>query len=304
MTWPSRLPITTFRKCFSWRSIDDVININSPSSHSQLHKQAMATAQTLYEATLQNNLQSRRQTHASLQEKLNNLVNDVRLYEKGQKLFPADIQSQLTKYLLKSLGTDICNEICLYVAQECNMSYTEAELSTEQRMKIIQEAESGYKQSLLALNKTLSGSSLEDFFAAVEEALSACSMILKKVDKKKDRTLILCHKHGLLDQLSNCTDPALVLHLAALVVFTVSTQTMLHASGRHVSAILSFLQPSLQTEESQLLTQYHDLVLKVLTVSKEEDGGEAQSVLQQLEDLTPQIKEIAVGFKRNATTAE
>lgn len=118
------------------------------------------------------------------------------------------------------------------------------------------------------------------------------------------RTLILCHKHGLLDQLSNCTDPALVLHLAALVVFTVSTQTMLHAPGRHVSAILSHLQPHLQLEESQLLTQYHDLVLKVLTVSKDEESGEAQEVLQELEALTPKVKEIAVGFKRNATAAE
>lgn len=279
------------------------ININFLLSnlHSQLSKQAMATAQTLYEATLTNNLQSRRQTHASLQEKLNNLANDVRLYEKGQKLFSADIQTQLTKYLLKSLGTDICNEISFYVAQECGLSYTQAELSADQRVKIIQEAEAGYKQPLLALNKTLSGASLEDFFAAVEEALNACSMILKKVDKKKDRTLILCHKHGLLDQLSNCTDPALVLHLVALVVFTVATQTMLHASGRHVSAILSFLQQYLQVEESQLLTQYHDLVLKVLTVSEDAaDNEQAQVVLQQLEELTPKVKEIAVGFKRNA----
>lgn len=58
-----------------------------------------------------------------------------------------------------------------------------------------------------------------------------------------------------------------------------------------------------------MLTQYHDLVLKVLTVSKvDEDGAavvteEAQAVLQQLEELTPKVKEIAVGFKRNAATA-
>lgn len=116
------------------------------------------------------------------------------------------------------------------------------------------------------------------------------------------RTLILCHKHGLLEQLTNCSDPALVLHLAALVIFTVSTQTMLHASGRHVSSVLSFLQPSLQAEESQLLTQYHDLVLKVLTVSKEE--GEAQPVLEELEALTPRVKEVATAFKRNAVAGD
>lgn len=85
---------------------------------------------------------------------------------------------------------------------------------------------------------------------------------------------------------------------------------MLHASGRHVSAILSFLQPYLQQEESQLLTQYHDLVLKVLTVSKgdneDEEGSlneEARAVLDQLEALTPKVKEIATGFKRNAAAA-
>lgn len=115
----------------------------------------------------------------------------------------------------------------------------------------------------------------------------------------------MCHKHGLLDQLSNCTDFALVLHLVALVVFTVATQNMLHASGRHVSAILSFLQTYLQQEESQLLTKYHDLVMKVLTVDEEgpADSEEAKAVIQELEALTPKVKEIAVGFKRNATAS-
>lgn len=109
----------------------------------------------------------------------------------------------------------------------------------------------------MALNKTLSSASVEEFLAAAETALQACSMILKKVDKKKDRTLILCHKHGLLDKLSNCSDPALVLHLTVLVVFTVSTQSIVHASGKHVSAILSFLQPSLSNEQSETLRHFH-----------------------------------------------
>lgn len=306
--------VTVINAPLEAEGLEDLAKQIAAHYYPALSKQAMATAQTLFEATQTNNLQSRRQTHAQLQEKLNNLYNDVRLYEKGLKLLPVDVQQQLTKYLLKSLGQDICNEMCLYVAQECSLSYTQTELTADQRMKIVQEAEVGYKQPLLAVIKTLSGASLEDFFSATEETLTACSMILKKVDKKKDRTLILCHKHGLLDQLANCTDPALVLHLAALVVFTVATQSMLHASGRHVSAVLAFLQTYLQTEESQLLTQYHDLVLKVLTVSKGEEEGEsettttvndeAQAVLQQLAELTPRVKEIAVGFKRNANATE
>lgn len=117
--------------------------------------------------------------------------------------------------------------------------------------------EQDYKTPLSNLNKSLNGTSIDEYLLASESALQACSMILKKVDKKKDRTLILCHKHGLLDQLANCNDAALILHLAVLVIFTVTAQNMLHASGKHVSTILSYLQPILNPEQSQTLKNYH-----------------------------------------------
>lgn len=44
-----------------------------------------------------------------------------------------------------------------------------------------------YKSALTALNKAVSGASVDDFLAAAENALESCEMILKKVDKKKDR---------------------------------------------------------------------------------------------------------------------
>lgn len=115
-----------------------------------------------------------------------------------------------------------------------------------------------YKAALGALNKTVaSGTSVDDFLGAAETALHACSMILKKIDKKKDRQLILCHKHGLLGKLTNCQDPALVLHLVVLVVFTVSMQSIVHASGKHVAALLSFLLPVLSDEQSTTLRRFH-----------------------------------------------
>ncbi|GAB0094997.1 E3 UFM1-protein ligase 1 homolog [Sergentomyia squamirostris] len=270
----------------------------------QFTKQALQTAQQVYEASLQNSTQNRRQTHAALQEKLNNLLGDVRLYEKGLKLFSADVQQQLVKYLLKTLGTDIANELFYYVATETGLNCSTAALTAEQRNSIIQECGQEYKSALMTLNKTLSsGQSIDDFLTASENTLQECSMILKKIDKKKDRSLILAHKHGLLDQLVNCKDPALVLHLVCLVIFTISTQCMLHASGRHVAAILAFLKSHLQPDHAQLLTQYHDLVLKVLTVADdaEETKGE---VLRQLDDLTPRVKEVASSFKKVTSSNE
>lgn len=173
-----------------------------------LTKSSLEIAHQLYEVSLQNTTQNQRQTHAALQTKLNELLVNVRLYEKGLRLLPADLQPQLVKYLLKSHGTDICNDIFLYVATECNLNYTDANLKPEQRAKIAQdcgkfylsvksyllterENESilgaEYKSALVALNKSVAGTSVDEFLEAAENALEACGMILKKIDKKKDR---------------------------------------------------------------------------------------------------------------------
>uniref|UniRef100_A0A182PCX5 E3 UFM1-protein ligase 1 homolog n=1 Tax=Anopheles epiroticus TaxID=199890 RepID=A0A182PCX5_9DIPT len=272
-----------------------------------LSKQALAKAHEMYEQTLQKSNQNRRQTHASIQEKLNTFYNDIRLYEKGLKLFPSDVQGQLLKYLLKTIGTDVCNELCLYVASECNLNTNfNGPLTAEQRTKIANESGPEYRASLQTLCKALTASeSVEDFLDKTEKTMQACSMMLKKIDKKKDRNLILCHKHGLLEQLTNCTDPALVLHLAALIIFTISTQTMLHASGRHVSAILSFLKTVLSAEDSKVFNNYHDLVLKLLSTessNSEEAKANAEDIAKQLGELTPLVKSIAGNFKKSGVT--
>lgn len=101
----------------------------------QFSKEALVLAQGFFEATLQNNNQNRRQT----QDKLNNLLNDIRLYEKGLKVLSADLQPQLVKYLLKSLGGDFANEIAFYIACECGLAYNDSSLTQEQRTKISQE---------------------------------------------------------------------------------------------------------------------------------------------------------------------
>lgn len=46
----------------------------------------MAKAQDLYEITLQKSATGSGQTHAGVQEKINTLLVDIRLYEKGLKV--------------------------------------------------------------------------------------------------------------------------------------------------------------------------------------------------------------------------
>jgi hypothetical protein len=93
----------------------------------------------VFESTLASSAQSRRKTHSDLQDKLNAMLVNVRLFEKGIKQFSdKDIQQQLVKYLLKTLCTEITNEVFSYVAQENMIQYDQSkELSPEVRMLFI-----------------------------------------------------------------------------------------------------------------------------------------------------------------------
>lgn len=86
----------------------------------------MEIAQAVFDSTMSNNVGARRKTHNDLQEKLNNLIINIRLFERGLKGFSTEVippakesaHAQLSKYLLKTFCTDVANEIVGFVAQE------------------------------------------------------------------------------------------------------------------------------------------------------------------------------------------
>lgn len=81
------------------------------------------------------------------------------------------------------------------------------------------------------------------------------------------RPQLLGHRQALLEQLTSSEDPALVLHLTALILFQAMTQTMLHASGRFVSNILTYLQPHLTAEVFNTLQRYHGEFIIIIILS-------------------------------------
>lgn len=63
----------------------DVFHTNH-SLFRQLSRSAMSIAQSLHEASLKSSTQNRRQVHSNVQDKINDSVGDIRLYEKGLKV--------------------------------------------------------------------------------------------------------------------------------------------------------------------------------------------------------------------------
>nr|XP_022913182.1 E3 UFM1-protein ligase 1 homolog [Onthophagus taurus] len=258
-----------------------------------LNQKGLETAGNIYKVTISDRTANRRDTHNDLQNRMNALVGDVRLFDKGLKLFPVDVQANLTKYLLKTHCTDVVMKLLKYISMEENLSLLPDNCTNEQRLKFVNELPNDYRNPMLTLLKSLSAQGIEEFLNSVEDALTSCSMILKKIDKKKDRIVILNCKHSLLEQLQVTDDPAIVLHLTLLILFVTITQNIIHTSGRHVSAIYAYLKPHLNDEQNKKLSKYYDLVSVVL--NNGDDVDKAKAILQEEIDG---IKKIASEFKK------
>lgn len=256
-----------------------------------LNKHVMQVAEQLMQKSKNTNLNE-------IEDRLNMIAVNIRVFDKGIKHLEKSAQSSMIKYLLKTLGLDFVTEIFKLACNQ-NVIQCPNNLTTEARQKLLLEFPKDIKESLGELHRSVIGESVEDFLNSIESAMIACCLVLKKYDKKKDRPIIVGHREALLDQINSTQDPALALHLATNILFIVATQSALHMSGRHVSSILTFLQTHLELEAMSILTKYHDLVLKLLSSS---DEAEKAANLSLLEEGLSEIKNIANEAKKYVKT--
>ncbi|XP_070149945.1 E3 UFM1-protein ligase 1 homolog [Polyergus mexicanus] len=257
----------------------------------KLNKSALSLAEQLAQTNKTTNLNE-------ISERLNILITNIRIFDKGIKHLNKADQTSLNKYLLKSLGLDFVTSIFKLAAQQ-NMLQVAENLTTEMRQRLLLELPVDVKEPLTAIHKTIMGDSVEDFLNTVDGAMASCCLVLKKYDKKKERRQVHTHREALLEELNATQDPALALHLVTSVLFTVATQNALHMSGRHVTTVLAFLQKQLEPDTISILSKYHDLVLNLLSTSDENIKMEASRALE--EGLT-NIKNIANDFKQHVKT--
>lgn len=229
--------------------LDELIDELSGHFHLLLNKHVAEVAEQLMQKHKATNL-------SEIDSRINTLVTNIRVFDKGIKCLDKTLQESMAKYLMKTLASDFATEIFKLAAHQ-NVIQCSPNITTEVRQKMLQDFPKDVKEPLTNLHKAIAGNSLEDFFNTVEPALTACSLVLKKYDKKKDRPIIVGHREALLEQLNNTSDPAITLHLTTAILFTAATQNALHMSGRHVSAILQFLQPYLLESAVSTLTKYH-----------------------------------------------
>ncbi|XP_056106207.1 E3 UFM1-protein ligase 1 [Rhinichthys klamathensis goyatoka] len=249
---------------------------------------------------------SRKKNMKDLQEEINNLYNNIRLFEKGTKLFSDETQATIARHVLKTVCTDVTNVLLSFVAAEHMTSDSSTAITSEIRLKILAKLSDEVKSPLMKLHNSLNGKAIEEFLSCLETSAEECGLLLKKGDKKRERQALFVHRQALLEQLRDAEDPALVLHLTSILLFQNITHCMLHAPGRCVPHIIGFLQSKIPEDQLKMLSQYQGLVVKQLVVQGhgleknsslgEEDSpgvpDDVESLQKELHSLTRDVKDI------------
>lgn len=231
--------------------IDDLVDELASCLEQKVNNYAISIAEQLAQNNKTTNL-------SEIEERLNVLVTNIKIFDKGIKHIDKADQAALTKYLLKSLGTDFVNEIFKLAAQQSMLRFPD-NITTETRQKLLLDLPEDVNEPLTNIHKSIAGNSIDDFLNFIDAAMAICCLVLKKYDKRKERPFILGHKEALLEKLNATQDPALALHLVTSILFIAATQSVLHMSGRHVSTVLSFLQKQLQLSTMEILFKYHGM---------------------------------------------
>ncbi|KAL0967327.1 hypothetical protein UPYG_G00250880 [Umbra pygmaea] len=261
--------------------------------------------------------ETRKRSVKDFQEELSNLYNNIRLFEKGTKLFSDETQVHISKHVLKTVCTDVTNILVNFMAAELMMSVENpSSITNEVRLKILGKLPEETKGPLMKVHNSLNGKAIEDFLTSIEMAVEVCGFMLKKGDKKRERQALFQHRQALTEQLKEADDPALILHLTSVLLFQASTNCMLHAPGRCVPQIIGTLMGRISEEHHRLLTGYQALVVKQLVGQSQgrkqghgdgdnqKEGDEKDTIRKELVSLTGEVKDLVLSQKKTSGTEE
>ncbi|XP_063168021.1 E3 UFM1-protein ligase 1 [Candoia aspera] len=284
-----------------------------------LTKSYQEVLRSVFLSSTSNSGASRKRTIKDLQEEVSNLYNNIRLFEKGAKHFTDETQNNITKHMLKTVCTDITNLIFNFLAADVMMAADDyTAITTEMRKKILSILSEETRGPLTKLHISLNGKTLEEFVSCLDAAAEACDIMVKRGDKKKERQILFQHRQALIEHLKVTEDPALILHLTSVLLFQFSTHSMLHAPGRCVPQIVTFLSTKIPEDQHSLLVKYQGLVVKQLISQNKKIGQgdddsvdstlnteeSTEAIWKELQELSGSVKDLVLRPRKSSVTEE
>ncbi|XP_004294624.1 PREDICTED: E3 UFM1-protein ligase 1 homolog [Fragaria vesca subsp. vesca] len=240
----------------------------------------------------------------NLQKKLDESFLNMQLYEKALELFEDDQSTSviLHRHLLRTTATtivdmllhnlDMHNKLKNGVEVE-DTQISESSLNPGERTSIAKNFPGSLSKKALVVVEALEGKRVETFMTALRDIAEESGLLLKKLDKKLERTLLHSYQKDLASQVSAEMDPISILAKVVSLLYVQIHHKALQAPGRAISVAVSRLKDKLDESAFKILTEYQTATVTLLALMSAASGeGEdctSDRILSKRELLENQI---------------
>lgn len=228
------------------------------------HYQSQAKSIFTHKQQVKNDSKQVRKSRKEQEEIINNCYAKLKLCQKGLGTVQSSSSYvQFEKHLMKTLGNDLINFIFALSSDS-----QETNLSLNMRLKILKQTESE-PEALDNLTKLNNAKVPLDVLENAQDAAEYGAGMMIKFDKNREKSSLLEYIESMNNSLESCTDLPTALHITMTSLFSTINKSILHFPGKLTPSVIELLRSKLLAEQSTLLSEAQDAVLKE-DVNKEE----------------------------------
>ncbi|KAJ8751528.1 hypothetical protein K2173_016760 [Erythroxylum novogranatense] len=253
----------------------------------------------------------------NLQKKLDESFLNMQLYEKALDFFDDDQSTSavLHRHLLRTTAAPIADTLFYNLdmhnklrngidAEESHSG--PATFNPAERTAVAKTFPGSLSKKALSVIEALEGKHVEAFMTALREMAEESGLLLKKLDKKLERTLLHSYRKDLTTQVSVETDPVALLPKVVSLLYLQIHNKALQAPGRAISIAVSRLKDKLEDSAYKILTDYQSATVTLLSLLSAATGDEEDCTSdristkrEMLENLMPALKGLVLSTSQS-----
>ncbi|KAK9154210.1 hypothetical protein Sjap_001690 [Stephania japonica] len=264
-------------------------------------------------ALLMENADKMKRLLNNLQKKLDEAFLNMQLYEKALDLFEDDPSTSLTlhRHLLRTTGSSIVDMILVTldmhnklkngVEVKDSKTIEDTALSAADRMSLAKSLPGSLSVKAISVVEALDAKQVETFMTALRDLADESGLLLKKLDKKLEKSLLHSYRKELASQVSTEMDAVAVLPKVVSLIYLQVYNKALQAPGRAISAAVARLKDKLEDSAHKVLSDYHKATVSVLALQAaapdDEESCSADRIMSKrelLESLKPELKRLVL----------
>uniref|UniRef100_A0A2P2K1N6 Uncharacterized protein MANES_04G029200 n=1 Tax=Rhizophora mucronata TaxID=61149 RepID=A0A2P2K1N6_RHIMU len=219
-----------------------------------------------------------------LQKKLDESYLNMQLYEKALDLFEDGESTSvvLHKHLLRTTATpiadmllhnlDVHNKLKSGIEVDVSPSSEPIILTSVERTALAKSFPGSLSKKAFAMVEALEGKITEVFMNSLRELAEESGLMLKKLDKKLERTLLHSYRKDLSAQVYAESDPVALLPKVVSLLYIQVYNKALQAPGKAISMAISRLKDKLDDSAYKILTYYQTATVTLLSLVSASTG--------------------------------